>query len=106
MAVMNGVRQWIFQRTTNVFLVIFGLVLLITAFSGISYESLSALLEAGWFKTLALVTLILGCLNSVLAGWQIVGDYAKKFHLPEKLLNIVIVLVTVIFFIMAVGIIF
>ena len=44
MAVMNGVRQWIFQRTTNVFLVIFGLVLLITAFSGISYESLSALL--------------------------------------------------------------
>jgi len=103
---MNGVRQWIFQRTTNVFLVIFGLVLLVNAFSGISYESFTALMGAGWFRALALVTLILGCLNSVLAGWQIVGDYAKKFHLPEKLLNIVIVLVTVVFFIAAIGVIF
>lgn len=106
MAVMNGVRQWIFQRTTNLFLVIFGLFILAAVYNGLTYESTTALLSATWFKVFAIITLVLGCFNSVLAGWQIVGDYAGKFHLPEKLLNVIIVLVTLIFFVVAIGIIF
>lgn len=106
MAVMNGTRQWIFQRISNVFLVVFGIILLANVFGGLTYGSMTALLGASWFKFFALVTLVLGCLNSVLAGWQIVGDYANKFHLPEKLLNLIIVVVTLLFFVIAIGIIF
>ena len=32
------------------------------------------------------VTLILAGLNSILAGWQIAGDYAEKFGLNQKFL--------------------
>ncbi len=92
---VNGVRQWVFQRTANIVIVIFSILILITVFKGVSYESLMELIGATWFKVLALGALVLGCLNSILAGWQIVGDYARKFHLPDSLLMTFIVLVTI-----------
>lgn len=106
MALMNGVRQWVFQRVANAFLVLFGLLLLVTVLNGVTYESLIGLLAAGWFKVFALVVLVLGCLNSVLAGWQITGDYAKKFHLPEKPMLAAIVIITAVFFVVGLMILF
>jgi succinate dehydrogenase hydrophobic anchor subunit len=32
------------------------------------------------------ITLVLAGLNSILAGWQIAGDYAEKFNLNQTLL--------------------
>ena len=95
---MNGVRQWLFQRVANVVTVLFVIVVFVTIFSGVSYESLNGLVGAVWFKILALVALLLGCVNSILAGWQIVGDYARKFHLPDSLLMTFVVVVTIGFF--------
>lgn len=106
MAVMNGVSQWMFQRTTNAVLVVFGLLLLVTFFNGLTYESLTSLLGATWFKIFAVITLVLGCINSMLAGWQIVGDYAKKFHLPGSLLMVIIGVVTAVFFVTGLGLLF
>lgn len=106
MALMNGVSQWIFQRAANVLLVLFGLVILVTLMNGLTYESLTGLLNATWFKFFALVVLVVGCLNSVLAGWQIAGDYAKKFHIPSGLLMAFIVIVTAVFFIAGLSILF
>lgn len=99
MGVTNGVRQWVFQRIANVCIVAFVVILFATVFGGVSYESLAALMGATWFKVFALVVLVMGCLNSVLAGWQIVGDYARKFHLPENLLMTIVVLTTIGFFV-------
>jgi len=45
------------------------------------------------FKLYLLVTLVLASLNGVLAGWQIDGDYAKKFGIPTMLITIVSILV-------------
>lgn len=99
MAVMNGVQQWIFQRTANVLLVLFGLLILVTLMNGLTYESLTGLLGATWFKFFALIVLVVGCLNSILAGWQIAGDYARKFHIPNGLLMAFIIILTAVFFI-------
>jgi len=60
----NGVKQWVFQRTSSM-----------------------------GFKLYLLVTLVLAALNGVLAGWQIDGDYAKKFGIPTMLITGVSILV-------------
>jgi succinate dehydrogenase hydrophobic membrane anchor protein len=92
----NGVQQWVFQRICNAVFIIFGVVLLVKLFSnGLDYASLTVLFASTGFKLYALLTLILACANSILAGWQIVGDYAVKFKLPPCLMMAVITLVSV-----------
>ena len=106
MGIVNGVRQWVFQRVANVFLVVFGAFLIMTFAKGLSYESLVSLTSSSGFKMFALVTLILGSLNAILAGWQIVGDYATKFGLSDKLLMTIVVAGTVVGFVAGLGFIF
>lgn len=92
MGIINsGVKQWIFQRITNALIISFGVALLCVLLSdnGTSYASLKELFSSQGWKLYFVVVLILSCINSVLAGWQIDGDYAKKFGLPS---NIVITL--------------
>lgn len=88
----SGVQQWVFQRISNAVFVLFGLVLLDFLLKGdFSYETLSGLLSSQGFQIFLAITLVLAAINSVLAGWQIVGDYAKKFNLPPTLMMVVIV---------------
>jgi succinate dehydrogenase hydrophobic anchor subunit len=49
-----------------------------------------------WKWYLAIV-LVLACINSVLAAWQIDGDYAKKFGFPSNLLTFTALLVSLLF---------
>ena len=83
-----GVNQWIFQRISNLIIVIFGLWLLVFLASPgvINFEVLQDLKADTASVIFFLVTLILAGLNSILAGWQIAGDYAEKFGLNQKLL--------------------
>ncbi len=92
----NGVQQWVFQRFSNAVFVIFGVVVLMTITSnGLTYESLNALFAATGFKLFALLTLVLAFANSILAGWQITGDYAAKFNIPPTLMMSVTIIVSV-----------
>lgn len=96
----NGVQQWFFQRVSNAAFVVFGIVLLVNILSnGLTYEALNELFAFTGFKLYALVTLLLACANSVLASWQITGDYAEKFNLPPCLMVAVAVLVSVLYLI-------
>ncbi|WIO75495.1 succinate dehydrogenase, hydrophobic membrane anchor protein [Porticoccaceae bacterium LTM1] len=95
MGVMNGVRQWIFQRVSNALFVLFGIVLLkLLLTTEFSYEAVTALVNNSTFQIYALITLVFACLNSVLAGWQIEGDYSKKFGIPSKLITTVVAVVS------------
>ncbi len=92
----NGVKQWIFQRVSNAVFVIFGLVLLFTILSnGLTYDSLVGLFSNGLFKAFAFIALVLACLNAILAGWQIAGDYAEKFNIPFKFMMAVAIIVSI-----------
>ena len=97
----NGVQQWIFQRFSNVVIIVFALVLATSICTGLTYESLTSLFAQAWFKIYLIFTLIFATLNSVLAGWQIAGDYAHKANLPNWVLTGLGIVVTLIYFILA-----
>ncbi len=86
----SGVRQWIFQRISNALIVTFGVALVCVLLSdnGLSYASLTGLLASQAWKIYFTVVLVMACVNSVLAAWQIDGDYAKKFGLPTNAMTI------------------
>ena len=91
----NGVQQWVFQRISNVIFIIFGVVLLNAIVSdGLTYSALTALFATNAFKVYAATTLVFACANSILAGWQITGDYAVKFNIPPCLMIGITVLVS------------
>ena len=95
----SGVKQWVFQRISNALIVTFGIALafILCSGKGLTYESLTELVTASGFTYYFAVVLVLACLNSVLAGWQIDGDYAKKFGIPKNLLTILTVLVSLVY---------
>lgn len=97
----NGVQQWIFQRFSNIVILVFVAVLATTLSSDLTYEALLSLFAQTWFKVYLTITLVFASLNSVLAGWQISGDYAHKVNLPGWVLTGFGVLVTLVFFISA-----
>ncbi|MEM1113443.1 MAG: hypothetical protein AAGI11_16130 [Pseudomonadota bacterium] len=83
-----GVVEWIFQRVANVLIILFGLWLLLTLYlnGGMPQDTLDGLLASSAFRIYLLVTLLVAGLNSLLAGWQIAGDYAVKFGLNQSLM--------------------
>ena len=83
-----GVIEWIFQRVSNAVIILFGLWLLATLImnGGMSQEALAGLLESGVARIVLFVVLLLAGVNSLLAGWQIAGDYAEKFGLNQPLM--------------------
>lgn len=102
----NGVRQWVFQRFSNAVLIVFAVVLAAALIGDLSYNSLTGLFSQTWFKIYLIFTLVIASLNSALAGWQIAGDYAHKMHLPSWLLTGIALMVTLIYFIFALMLIF
>lgn len=95
----SGVKQWMFQRISNALFITFGIALLVILLSenGLSYASLKELFASTAWKIYFAVVLILACLNSVLAAWQIDGDYAVKFGLPSNVITVTAILVSILF---------
>ena len=87
----SGTKEWIFQRVANLAIVLYGLVFvaLVAGMDTVDYASWKALYDAAWFKLYSSLTLILVCLNSILAGWQIGADYIKEDG-TNKLYNTVV----------------
>ena len=83
-----GVKQWIFQRLSNVAIVVFGfwLVYFLASPGAISFLTLNELFSNQASLIYLTITLVLAGLNSILAGWQIAGDYAEKFNLNQTFL--------------------
>lgn len=102
----NGVQQWVFQRFSNIVIIVFALVLATSLSSDLTYQSLTALFAQTWFKIYLVFTLVFASLNSVLAGWQIAGDYAHKANLPNWALTGAGIVVTLVYFIVAMMLIF
>ena len=82
-----GVKQWIFQRVSNFVIILFGLWLLgiLAGAEQITASTISTILADGTTRLFLIVTLVLACLNSMLAGWQIAGDYAQKVGLSDAI---------------------
>ncbi|MGB1191700.1 MAG: succinate dehydrogenase, hydrophobic membrane anchor protein [Pseudomonadales bacterium] len=80
-----GVKQWIFQRLSNVAIVLFGfwLAYFLASPGHITFGTLNDLLNDQASVIFFTTVLILAGLNSILAGWQIAGDYAEKFNLNQ-----------------------
>lgn len=83
-----GVTHWIFQRVSNVAIVVFGfwLVYFLASPGEIDYKTLKTLFHEPTSMIYLVATLVLAGLNSILAGWQIAGDYAEKFGINETLM--------------------
>ena len=96
----NGVRQWVFQRVSNALIILYALVMLgwFLGQTEVSYEAVQALFGQVWFKLYTFITLVFVCLNSLLAGWQIAGDYLKS-ACTNKLLVTIVATVSAIYFI-------
>ncbi len=76
----NGKREWIFQRISNLAIGFWGsiFIALLLLMSPDNYAQWQAIFTPLWFKIYTSITLLVICLNSVLAGWQIGTDYVKK----------------------------
>jgi len=83
-----GVKQWIFQRLSNVAIVVFGfwLVYFLASPGAITAETMNELFSNTASLVYLTITLVLAGLNSILAGWQIAGDYSEKFNLNQTFL--------------------
>ena len=92
-----GVKQWIFQRISNVAIVSFGLWLFwfIVSPGEIDAVTIYEVLKSTSNKIFFFVVLVLASLNSILAGWQIAGDYANKFGLNQNLIVIIVGLISI-----------
>ncbi|MDB4451084.1 hypothetical protein N9121_01890 [Pseudomonadales bacterium] len=84
-----GVKQWIFQRASNALVVLFGLWLLATLINGVTSSTLNDALTGDISRVFLVLVLVAASLNSILAGWQIAGDYAHKIGMNEKLMTAV-----------------
>lgn len=103
-----GVKQWIFQRLSNVAVIIFALwlVYFLVSPGEFTHATLIDLFNDRTSQIYLTITLVLAGLNSMLAGWQIVGDYAKKFHLNHNLFVGFGVAVSLAYIVAGLGIIF
>lgn len=109
MGIMNkgwGVKHWVFQRVSNALIVLFAVLLAATLISGFSYESLQALMSNPLVKIYLAITLLFVFANSILAAWQIAGDYAKKLNISSNVLVGITVIVSAIYLIAGLKIIF
>ena len=78
--VRSGQREWIFQRVSNLSIVLWGALFVVQLFlmTQANYAEFQAIFAPLWFKIYTSITLLIICTNSVLAGWQIGTDYVQK----------------------------
>lgn len=77
--VKSGVKQWLLQRICNVVIVLYSILLIgLTLSTPLdTFTAISALLAQSWFKLISTICIFIFAVNSILAGWQIAGDYVK-----------------------------
>ncbi len=80
----NGIREWVFQRISNVVIFAYGIfyILMVMSLGDASYSEWVAMHSGAVFKIVSSIALIVAMLNSVLAGWQIGTDYTQKVAVP------------------------
>lgn len=100
-----GVKQWLFQRISNAVFIIFGLWLLVALIGG-ETTTLAALLANGTTQLFLAVVLVLAGLNSMLAGWQIAGDYAHKINVPSGVITAFAVVLSAAYIVMGLGLLY
>ncbi len=95
----NGVKHWIFQRLSNALIISFGvgLICILMVDDGLSYASINEYFTGVAFTLYLAVVLVFSCINAILAGWQIDGDYTAKFGLPKNLITIIAIVVSLVF---------
>lgn len=83
----SGTREWLFQRSANLAICLWAVIFIsrFLASDTSSYAGWQSFFSPLWFKIYTSITLLLICLNSVLAGWQIGADYVKP-NLANKAL--------------------
>ena len=86
----SGSNQWIFQRLSNACIVAYSacLICLLCTVDLSSFSAVSNLFHSTWFKVITSLCVVFFAFNSVLAGWQIAGDYVKHNTL-NKLVNMI-----------------
>lgn len=89
----SGVREWIFQRVSNVTICLWAVIFiaLILTLDTATFADWKGLFSPMWFKVYSSITLIIVCLNAVLAGWQIGTDYIKPSCINRIYMAVVIV---------------
>lgn len=75
----SGTKHWVFQRFSNLYIVLYSAFILgFIAFSPVTnYHELVGLFDNASVKVFSSIGVFLFALNSVLAAWQIAGDYIK-----------------------------
>lgn len=75
----SGTKEWLFQRVANALICLWAILFIIQVIclEEASFTSWQALFAPMWWKLFSSLTLLVICLNSVLAGWQIGTDYIK-----------------------------
>lgn len=88
----SGSREWVFQRVANLAICIWAVIFigLILTIDAATFTAWKNLFSPIWFKVYSSITLIMVCLNSVLAGWQIGTDYIKPKIINRLFMTIVI----------------
>jgi len=100
-----GVKQWIFQRICNLVFILFGLWLLI-ALAGGEPTTFAGLLTNGTTQLFLAIVLVLAGLNSMLAGWQIAGDYAHKINVPGSVITGIVIIASIAYMVMGLGLLY
>lgn len=99
----NGVKEWIFQRFSNLLIIawIIVYVSMIVTNNPLTYESWVSMHSEMWFKIYTTVTLVFATLNSLLAGWQIGTDYTQKVPMAgfDKIYSVLYVVPTILYFV-------
>jgi len=89
----SGTREWVFQRLSNVAICLWVVIFigLILTLDTATFSDWKALFSPMWFKVYTSISLIMVCLNAVLAGWQIGTDYIKPNCINRIYMAVVIV---------------
>ncbi|MCB5161684.1 succinate dehydrogenase, hydrophobic membrane anchor protein [Marinomonas algarum] len=91
-ALRSGTTEWVYQRISNIAICLWGVIFisLILTLDTASYSEWKEVFSPVWFKVYSSITLVMVCINSILAGWQIGTDYIKP-----RLINIIYTIVIV-----------
>lgn len=100
-----GVKQWLFQRSSNLVFVLFGAWFLISVISGAfnDYAGINTLLGSAAAKAVLAIVLLLAALNSILAGWQIAGDYAHKINVSSGVIVAIVAIISIAYLVVGIG---
>ncbi len=103
-----GVKHWLFQRGSNLVFILFGAWFLVSFISGgfSDYAGIASLQESVAAKAVLGVVLLLAALNSILAGWQIAGDYAHKINVSSGVIVAIVALISIAYLVVGAGVLF